>query len=222
MLKVAALHVVNNKEVNNIEVFFWKKISVMNLQSYFYVSFMCLCFIHVYIFTKHLHKLQSSECDVSFLLLYEVKNYETEYLVLMSPHRFIHCTSGELTKLRQMLTSTHRTFKLAQIICCEFMTSKIHLEVWRIRKSICHNSFENTREYMIWGFAWWKSVSSRFAVTPCIISTIAKLRYRFWKEPHRTTRISTVAKWEIWFRENHGSEKNPWSPHGSPWTIFLT
>ena len=45
---------------------------------------------------------------------------------------------------------------------------------------------------------------SRFAVTPCVISTIAKLRYRFWKEPNRTTRISTVAKWEIWFRENHG------------------
>ena len=58
--------------------------------------------------------------------------------------------------------------------------------------------------YKIWGFAWWKSVSSRFAVTPCVISTIAKLRYRFWKEPNRTTRISTVAKWEIWFRENHG------------------
>ena len=56
------------------------------------------------------------------------------------------------------------------------------------------------------------------------ISTIVKLRYRFWKEPYRTTRISTVAnwdygsrenqyratrfstiaKWEIWFRENHG------------------
>ena len=48
------------------------------------------------------------------------------------------------------------------------------------------------------------SVSSRFAVTPCVISSIAKLRYRFWKEPNRTTRISTVAKWEIWFRENHG------------------
>ena len=47
-------------------------------------------------------------------------------------------------------------------------------------------------------------LSSRFAVTPCVISTIAKLRYRFWKEPNRTTRISTVAKWEIWFRENHG------------------
>ena len=45
---------------------------------------------------------------------------------------------------------------------------------------------------------------SRFAVTPCVISTVAKLRYRFWKEPNRTTRISTVAKWEIWFRENHG------------------
>ena len=60
------------------------------------------------------------------------------------------------------------------------------------------------RDYKIWGFAWWKSVSSRFAVTPCVISTIAKLRYRFWKEPNRTTRISTVAKWEIWFRENHG------------------
>ena len=59
-------------------------------------------------------------------------------------------------------------------------------------------------ESKIWGFAWWKSVSSRFAVTPCVISTIAKLRYRFWKEPNRTTRISTVAKWEIWFRENHG------------------
>ena len=58
--------------------------------------------------------------------------------------------------------------------------------------------------YKIWGFAWWKSVSSRFAVTPCVISTIAKLRYRFWKEPNRTTCISTVAKWEIWFRENHG------------------
>ena len=38
-------------------------------------------------------------------------------------------------------------------------------------------------------------ISSRFAVTPCVISTIAKLRYRFWKEPNRTTRISTVAKW---------------------------
>ena len=37
-------------------------------------------------------------------------------------------------------------------------------------------------------------VSSRFAVTPCVISTIAKLRYRFSKEPNRTTRISTVAK----------------------------
>ena len=47
-------------------------------------------------------------------------------------------------------------------------------------------------------------LSSRFAVTPCVISTIAKLRYRFWKEPNRTTRRSTVAKWEIWFRENHG------------------
>ena len=45
-------------------------------------------------------------------------------------------------------------------------------------------------------------VSSRFAVTPCVISTIAKLRYRFWKEPNRTTHISAVAKWEIWFREN--------------------
>ena len=58
--------------------------------------------------------------------------------------------------------------------------------------------------YKIWGFAWWKSVSSRFAVTPCVVSTIAKLRYRFWKEPNRTTHISTAAKWEIWFRENHG------------------
>ena len=58
--------------------------------------------------------------------------------------------------------------------------------------------------FKIWGFAWWKSVSSRFAVTPCVISTIAKLRYRFWKEPNRTTRIPTVAKWELWFRENHG------------------
>ena len=102
-------------------------------------------------------------------------------------------------------------------------------------------------------------ISSRFAVTPCVISTIAKLRYRFWKEPNRTTRISTVAKWEIWFRREpwglHGffsmfrlacsnlrqeNEEvwrcsslssicwdyvlngNPWSPHGSPWTIFLT
>ena len=40
-----------------------------------------------------------------------------------------------------------------------------------------------------------------------VISTIAKLRYKFWKEPNRTTRISTIAKWEIWFRENHGTSR---------------
>ena len=38
-------------------------------------------------------------------------------------------------------------------------------------------------------------LSSRFAVTPCVISTFAKLRYRFWKEPNRTTRISTYRIW---------------------------
>ena len=70
--------------------------------------------------------------------------------------------------------------------------------------AICEFCVANLKYNKIWGFAWWKSVSSRFAVTPCVISTIAKLRYRFWKEPNRTTRISTVAKWEIWFRENHG------------------
>ena len=40
------------------------------------------------------------------------------------------------------------------------------------------------------------------------ISTIAKLRYRFWKEPNRTTRISTVAKWEIMV------QGEPWGLHG--------
>ena len=56
----------------------------------------------------------------------------------------------------------------------------------------------------VWFYHKVLNISSRFAVTPCVISTIAKLRYRFWKEPNRTTRIPTVAKWEIWFRENHG------------------
>ena len=76
-----------------------------------------------------------------------------------------------------------------------------NLSVW---VTLILDKYEQYTSYKIWGFAWWKSVSSRFAVTPCVISTIAKLRYRFWKEPNRTTRISTVAKWEIWFRENHG------------------
>ena len=40
-------------------------------------------------------------------------------------------------------------------------------------------------------------------------NTMCYLNYReaevqVWKESNRTTRISTVAKWEIWFRENHG------------------
>ena len=40
------------------------------------------------------------------------------------------------------------------------------------------------------------------ANTMCFISTIAKLMYRFWKEPYRTTRISTVTKWDYGSREN--------------------
>ena len=33
-------------------------------------------------------------------------------------------------------------------------------------------------------------------------NTMCYLNYS--EEPNRTTRISTVAKWEMWFRENHG------------------
>ena len=52
--------------------------------------------------------------------------------------------------------------------------------------------------YKIWGFAWWKSVSSRFAVsrswgTGSEKNLIAQL----------VSRLSLL-KWEIWFRENHG------------------
>ena len=49
----------------------------------------------------------------------------------------------------------------------------------------------------------WILTSFRFAVTPCVYpATIAKRGTGFWKGPYRTTRISTVAKWDYGSREN--------------------
>ena len=46
-------------------------------------------------------------------------------------------------------------------------------------------------------------MSFRFAVTPCVYLNYRYLwANRFWKEPYRTTRISTAAKWD------YGSEEN--------------
>ena len=104
---------------------------------------------------------------------------------------FINCT-----KRICPLPSNKRTTEMEQLVSSgrNYLSLSMPALFWNHydNQSICIETL-----YNIWGFAWWKSVSSRFTVTPCVILTIAKLRYRFWKEPNRTTRDSRDTTVEI-------------------------
>ena len=55
--------------------------------------------------------------------------------------------------------------------CISFVGSTFKNIFSAVRLMSWGHNYIHWELYKIWGFAWWKSVSSRFAVTPCVIST---------------------------------------------------
>ena len=127
-------------------------------------------------------------------------------------------TEGDPGGDTQQRRATHS--KLCMINKVEIPTSPRPVDLQNLFSELITVQFEK--------FTWChrKQFLNRYCFS--LSQLFAKLRYRFWKEPYSTTRTciltvavseivvqgrtnirqlvsqSTIAKWEIWFRENHG------------------